>query len=282
MTTIGLIGNGIVGESVHHSFKGMDFRIYDTDSSKSMNTILETVRESDFIYICVPTPMKSDGSFDSNILASVIDSITKYTDDTDKLIIIKSTTVPGTTQEYIDSYPNSHIINCPEFLREAHYLEDAEDPSRIVFGIDGDKDNFYFIHDKLFELYKDVFKDTPTFFTNPTTAEMVKYTSNCFLATKVSFFNEIFTICRKLDIDYDDMIPMVMADKRIGNSHYKVPGSDGKRGFSGLCFPKDLNALIKKAIELGISPTMLLATWEKNLEVRPEKDWEEIKGATSD
>ena len=73
-------------------------------------------------------------------------------------------------------------------------------------------------------------------------AEMSKYVRNCFLATKVSFFNEIYTICQASNINYDNMIEGVKCDHRIGDSHCQVPGSDGKYGFGGTCFPKDLNA----------------------------------------
>jgi len=269
---ISIIGFGIVGKSVHHAFKELcDFKIFDTNSNICQNTLLETVKDGDFIFIAVPTPMKKDGSFDSSIIDSVVDSVANYIKDTDKTLIIKSTIIPETTQRYIDTYPDVNIIFCPEFLREKHYLEDAENPSRIVFGIDGDKDNFYYIHDKLMELYKKRFPETPIFVTNPTTAEMIKYTCNCFLATKVSFFNEMYQICEKLGINYDDMVQIVLADNRIGKSHYSVPGNDGLYGWGKKCFPKDINALIKKALELGVSPTMLLATVEKNLEVKEKK-----------
>jgi len=288
---IAIIGNGIVGKSIQHAFKDIcDFRIYDTNPSICQNALLETVTESDFIFLCVPTPMKQDGSFDSSIIDSVMDSITKYTEGTNKIIIIKSTVIPGTTQKYIEKYSGCNIIFCPEFLRENHYLEDAENPSRIVFGIPNEWLEFHSnekdeinkkLFVKLFHLYKNRFPDKEIYICNPTVAEMVKYTCNCFLATKVSFFNEIYQICEALNIDYDDVAKLVLTDKRIGNSHYSVPGDDNDFGWGKKCFPKDLNGLIKKAIELGVSPTILLSAWEKNLSVRKDKDWLKIEGAIS-
>lgn len=289
MTTIGIIGFGIVGKSVHHAFKGMcDFKIYDINPNISQNSLLETVEHSDYLYICVPTPMKKNGEFDSSILDQVIDSITHYACGNGKIIIIKSTVVPGTTQEYIDKYPNVNIINCPEFLREATYIEDALNPSRIILGVP-DKLLMMYVEtppeimafQNLQRLYEERFPGIKLYITNPTTAEMVKYTSNCFLATKVSFFNEIYDICNELGVDYSLMIDMVLADGRIGRSHYTVPGHDGERGFGGLCFPKDMNALIKKSIELGVSPIVLLSAWNKNLNIRKDKDWEKRDGAIS-
>jgi len=104
------------------------------------------------------------------------------------------------------------------------------------------------------------------------------------LATKVSFANEIYQVCEKLEIDYDKVIEYARYDSRLGQSHWAVPGPmpapDGsfKFGFSGSCFPKDLNALVHVAKQLGINPVVLEAVWKKNLEVRPEKDWEQLKG----
>lgn len=107
---------------------------------------------------------------------------------------------------------------------------------------------------------------------------MIKYLANCFLATKVSFANEMYQICDKLGARYDKVIELATLDSRLGTSHWKVPGPDGHFGFGLTCFPKDINALIKLSEQLGVDPKMLKTAWEKNLEVRPEKDWEQLKG----
>ena len=114
--------------------------------------------------------------------------------------------------------------------------------------------------------------------TGSTTAEMVKYFANCFLATKVSFANEMKQFCDKKNIDYDKVVEYALYDNRIGQSHLGVPGPDGKLGFGGSCFPKDINALIHEMKKEDVNPSMLEATWKKNLLVRPEKDWEKLKG----
>lgn len=278
--TIGIIGFGIVGRAMQHAFEEVaDFRIYDINPALSENTLLETIEDSEFIFICVPTPMNmKTNQFDSRIIDSVMESITGYTDGTDKIIIIKSTVVPGTTQKYIDKYPESNIAFSPEFLTERLYLLDAINPSRIIFGVDLDKEE---VNRRILEFYGDRFPQYGIYLTEPTVAELSKYASNAFFSVKLSFFNEMKQICDKLGIDYDEMIPLVIADGRIGNSHWKVPGHDGDYGFGGKCFPKDLNALIKKAEDLGVEPTILQATWKKNLEVRKKRDWEDIDGATS-
>ena len=110
------------------------------------------------------------------------------------------------------------------------------------------------------------------------TAEMVKYFTNTFLATKVSFANEMNLICDKLGIDYDKVVEYSIYDERLGKSHWAVPGPDGHYGFGGSCFPKDINALIKVAEKMDIPPNILSAAWDTNTLVRPEQDWKELKG----
>ena len=99
-----------------------------------------------------------------------------------------------------------------------------------------------------------------------------------FLATKVAFANEIFDICRGIDVDYEQVIDLARLDKRLGDSHWQVPGPDGKRGFGGSCFPKDINGLIAHARSVGVEPSLLKRVWANNLQVRPEKDWEKLVG----
>jgi UDPglucose 6-dehydrogenase len=115
--------------------------------------------------------------------------------------------------------------------------------------------------------------NTPIFQTDPTSAEMVKYMANCALATKVIFANEMYDICQKLGINYDEVKNMVAADKRIGETHL---GVTTLRGFGGKCFPKDLLALKGLAKEIKVDTTILDAVWNKNLKVRKIHDWEEI------
>ena len=119
--------------------------------------------------------------------------------------------------------------------------------------------------------------------TDSTVAEMVKYLTNSFLAVKVSFANEIYNICESLNIDYDKVTEYALYDDRLGQSHWAVPGPDGHLGFGGSCFPKDLNALMHLAHVLCIKANTIEGAWNTNLSVRPEKDWELLRGrAVSD
>lgn len=112
-------------------------------------------------------------------------------------------------------------------------------------------------------------------------SEMVKYIANCFFATKVSFFNEMYLLCEKLNLNWKKMMEGVLSDGRIGTSHFQVPGHDGDMGFGGTCFPKDINSLISIMKDNDIDPVILRAAWDRNLSVRKNRDWEYEKAAVS-
>ena len=131
---------------------------------------------------------------------------------------------------------------------------------------------------KLKTVFSKVFPKATIVKTDSTYAEMVKYVTNSFLATKVSFANEMYQICNGLDVDYDKVIEYACYDERLGNSHWNVPGPDGDFGYGGHCFPKDVKALITVAGDLDIFPEMLMATDCKNNGVRKDRNWESMKG----
>ena len=132
-------------------------------------------------------------------------------------------------------------------------------------------------------LFRVVFKSIPILKTDRKTAEMVKYITNCFLATKVSFANNVYDICKKSGIDYNEMVDIVKYDKRIGSSHWMVPGPDGDRGYGGHCFPKDMKALVYYASTLGYYPLLIDSAIKVNDRIRTNRNWENMKGrAVSD
>lgn len=267
MTHLGIIGYGIVGKATAHGFKRSNYKIYHYDKYVPGNSLEETVEKSQFIFICLPTPYKND-----KISLSIIDEnlaeITKITDGTDKIIVIKSTVIPGTTRKYANLYPKSLFVFNPEFLTEAHANEDFINADRIVIGGE-DK----WAVKQVEELYRKRFPQTPIFTSGSKTAEMVKYMANCYLATKVIFANEIHMLCEKLDIPYRDVKKMVTADKRIFDSHLDITEH---RGFGGKCFPKDMIAIMGLYKEHDIDHSLLKTVWEKNLKIRQHRDWEEI------
>ena len=149
--------------------------------------------------------------------------------------------------------------------------------SRIIFG--GDLK----LTKKVEELFSIRFKSRHYIHTDTNTAEYIKYMNNTFFATKVSIMNEFYRLAKKMGIDWETALRGFAADQRIGDSHLDVPGPDGKLGFGGTCFPKDLSAFIKYAKKNKINMNILEAAWKTNLEVRPEEDWKDLKGrAVSD
>ena len=107
---------------------------------------------------------------------------------------------------------------------------------------------------------------------------MVKYVANCFLSIKVAFANQIFDLCNSLGMDYNQVIEISKLDKRLGNTHWKVPGPDGDRGYGGHCFPKDMAAILYLANENRIDLSIIANTIEYNDKIRTNKDWEQMKG----
>ena len=274
---IGIVGQGYVGTAVKEVFsKHYETNTFDLNGDCTCRDMVELIDTSDIIFVCVPTPMKKDGSCDTSIVESVVEDIDDivncFTNKDHKIVAIKSTIPPGTTNRLNKKYKNISVIFNPEFLTEANFIEDFKNQSRIIIG--GERPSTT----KLRQVYSLAFPNAKIVKTGSITAEMVKYFTNTFLATKVSFANEMYQICGRLGIDYDKVVEYSTYDERLGKSHWAVPGPDGKLGFGGSCFPKDINALIHLGLELDMTPEVLMAAWETNLEVRPEEDWKELKG----
>jgi len=281
---VGIIGRGFVGSAVEYGFSpqtgcdGSNIKIYDKDPSKSQNSLKEVVTKSDFIFLSVPTPSNLDGSCNLDIVYSVMQDINNLTDinipkSKRPIILLRSTVVPGTTRKIQKHFPALNIVFNPEFLTERSAKFDFINQSRYVIG--GSKKNV----SKVALLYQWRFGNTGAYIeTNFETAEMIKYMNNCFFATKVSFLNEMKLIAERTNVDWETAVDGFVADGRIGHSHLAVPGPDGKRGFGGSCFPKDIQAMIQLGKELGIDTSTLKGAWKTNINVRPEKDWETLKG----
>jgi len=278
---IGIVGNGFVGSSVAFGFSpqtGCDaeVKIYDKDESKSTHTLYDTINDSDYIFLSVPTPSNQDGSISLDIIDKVfedIDNVLDYKKDNQPVILLRSTVTPGTTKKIQCKYPKMGIVFNPEFLTERSAKFDFINQSRfIVGGSWGDTQRVKHLYQWRFG------KSIPVITTNYETAELIKYMNNCFFATKVSFLNEMYQIAEKCGANWEEAIEGFVRDGRIGHSHMNVPGPDGKLGFGGSCFPKDIQAMINFSESLGISSDVLKGTWKKNLEVRPEQDWEKLKG----
>ena len=279
---IGVIGNGFVGGAVKFGFSpqtGCDaeVRVYDKNPAKSTHTLEETVNKSDFIFLSVPTPASANGVIDITILDEALNDINRIS-KRQNIILIRSTVVPGTTRELQTKYNKLNLLFNPEFLTERSANFDFINQSRFIVG-SGEKIISKGGSEEFTELLKDRFgKCISILECSYETAEMIKYMNNCFFATKVSFMNEMYQIAEKCNVDWEQAVDGFVADGRVGHSHLAVPGPDGKFGFGGSCFPKDIQAIINLGESLGVDTKVLKGAWEKNLEVRPEEDWKKLKG----
>lgn len=244
---------------------------------------------SKIYFVCVPTPMLPSGAADLSIVERVLNELSSVPGD--RIAVIKSTVPPGSTESWNKKFEGTglHVVFNPEFLTEANALDDMRNQNRIVLG--GPRPWINSVR----QLFQSAFPNVPIIKTSSTTAEMVKYVTNVHLAVKVSLANEFYQICDVLDkrganVDWDKVVEYSTLDERLGKSHWQVPGpmpdeitGEPAFGFAGSCFIKDLNALMFLAKSLGIDPKTMLGAWEKNLEVRPQRDWEKLIGrAVSD
>lgn len=276
MKYIGIIGNGFVGKaSCQLKNKKLGILIYDSDPQRCepLNMSLrELVERVELIFISVPTPMNIDGSCSTTIVESVIREIKLY--KSDPCIIIRSTVPIGFCREW-----GVHFM--PEFLTEKNFLKDFEMNPEWIIGVDNPNDDVIGKIQNVLTLAKKhkKIKSDVLIVKSTQEAEAIKYFRNCYLALKVSFCNEFYDFCSTTGINYDNVIEIAAADQRIGLSHTKVPGPDGRRGFGGTCFPKDVSSLIIQFNKKNIACPILKSYQERNLQIdRKEKDWMSDRG----
>ncbi len=277
---IGIIGFGFVGSAVAFGFSPQtgceftDIRIYDKDKKKSKDTLKEVSSLSEIIFLSVPTPARiEDGAIDLKILDSVLNDISNNLEGNNPIVLIRSTVIPGTCRDFQKKYSKLKIVFNPEFLTERSAKLDFINQARVVLG--GNPDDTKCVANLFLRRFG---RHLPVIETDFETAELIKYMCNCFFATKVSFMNEMYRVSEAVGADWSSAVEGFQLDGRIGKSHLTVPGFDGKFGYSGSCFPKDVQAMINFGKKIGINVNTVEGGWKTNLEVRPEKDWEELKG----
>jgi len=226
------------------------------------STDFEQVLNSDVSFLCVGTPGNADGSINSRPMQEAAEQLAEQLKGkkSPHLVVVRSTVVPGTTEGKIiplfKDMPEVRVCVNPEFLREGTALEDFMAPNRIIIGEDSRRQG-----DMLLGLYNGTADSSHILRTNFRTAEMIKYTSNAFLATKISFINEIGNICKKLGIDVYEVAKGMGYDKRIGKDFLRAG-----IGFGGFCLPKDTAALVMHAKEAGYTPRILQEVLQLNKE----------------
>ena len=258
---VGIVGNGFVGNAVYQNLRDkVKTKIFDVDKNRCLNP-LEEVIQQDFIFVCLPTPMRMDGSCDLSILDNFFEELP---DNLTGTFIIKSTVPIGTTKKYIERH---NVIHNPEFLTARNAVEDYSKAERNVVG--GDQE----LCVDFISFFEACFPKIPSVMVSSDESEAIKYFSNTFLAYKVAYFNKIYDLCESVGMRYNKVCEGVTGDSRIGKSHTRVPGIDNDRGFGGTCFPKDLNSLIVQMESHNVNADMLKEVWKYNEQIRTVIDW---------
>jgi len=303
---VGQVGYGFIGNAVVELFRpfckvhvydkaGYEGRTPPPNVSLLANMDMLVVHPQ-VIFVAVPTPMKPSGECHTGIVESVLQDIqnsaTKVGRDLGSfVVVIKSTVPPGFTKKMQDKYA-LRIMFSPEFLTEANAVQDFKKTNRVILG--GDVEDARVVN-KYFEgVWKEriwnVYQDHPDgpvqiLQTESAVAEMVKLSTNVHLTARVMISNELFLICQKLGIPYDDVKILTQYDRRIGLSHMNVPGPDGHLGYGGHCFVKDTQSLAFIADQLGtsaafpdVADNLFKALHQRNLQIRDDRDWEAQKG----
>lgn len=266
---IGVVGYGFVGSAVvgahdrkvimiHDPYKFEDWEHY------SLERIME---ECGWIYLCLPTPMKEDGSCDTSILEDVLLKLKDY----QGIVISKSTAPP---KFYIDIHKECgqwkkykfRFVHMPEFLTAKNALHDYMHPEIIVVGGNPVDVNFVVSHvittDYSYKNKANIVK------TDIGSAAAMKYYANSWLATKVVYNNQFSKWCESQGVKWENVSEVLKMDRRLGHTHYKVPGDNGEVGYGGACFPKDIAAILKVAETNNVDLSLLKYQTEVNEQMR--------------
>lgn len=262
---LGIIGLGYVGETIYKALKveskhkKIELEILRNDPPKGFNTPYENFTDCDGIFVCVPSPMNEDGSADVSILKKVLAELSRvnYTN----VIISKVTAPPDVYKELHQKYNN--LVHVPEFLTAYNAFFDY---TMHDITIVGGESPYVEIAKSIVDISKA--KTNESIYCSIVDASVIKYAINSFLAMKVIYFNEIYELTEKAGANWSKVRRGIASDKRIGDSHTFVPGSDGLRGFGGLCFPKDTAAFLHYAEQIESAMSVLRAACERNKDIR--------------
>jgi UDPglucose 6-dehydrogenase len=252
---IGVIGYGYVGSAVAASYNSGQVLISDPAYLNISWPIEALKNHCDAIFVCVPTPQSDNGACDTSILQSVIDQLAGYTG----IVIAKSTASPMFYKQ-LEETSGLRLAHIPEFLTQANACYDYLFPSKIVIGCRPELAEAVTIA----VMHSEIEFDGDIEYCSIAEAAMFKYLANTFLAMKVTINNEYYDLCEKIGINWNTISDIAKTDSRLGNTHWRVPGPDGSRGFGGACFPKDVSALYKISMDVKSDMSMLRSTIVKN------------------
>jgi UDPglucose 6-dehydrogenase len=221
--------------------------------------LAEGIKEAQIIFLALPTPPGEDGAADLRYVLGVAEEIGKHLSDY-KIIINKSTVPVGTAEKVREAIAKNYkgeydVVSNPEFLREGVAVDDFMKPDRIVIGTQSERAKK--LLEQLYSPY--VRQGNPVIFMDERSSELTKYAANSFLATKISFMNEVAQLCERLGADVDMVRRGIGSDERIGR-RFLFPGI----GYGGSCFPKDVQALVRSSWEVGYDFKILDAVMDVN------------------
>jgi UDPglucose 6-dehydrogenase len=257
---IGLIGAGFVGGAIKNAYETFGVPIIVHDPAKGFISTWDELRSCDGVYVCVPSPTSENGECDTSILENVLDNLSGM----EGVIISKVTAPPGVYSKLQIVHPN--LVHAPEFLVAATANEDYING---YFAFIGGELEYAQKAEAIIRASQPSLRDVT--YCTITEASLAKYTINSFLATKVVFMNQIYDLAQQLGVDYSALSSLLKSEKRFGESHLRVPGPDGSRGFAGACFPKDTAALVYEAKRAGVPMTLLEAAVAVNKTLRVDK-----------
>ena len=254
-----------MGNAVYKSLEGMwpFVELALIDPAKGHNTTIEDIKDFDAVFVCVPSPQGADGTANTAILEHVLEELGYV--DFKGVIISKVTAPPDVYQRLQQSYPN--LVHAPEFLTAAHAEQDYMLSKFAIIG--GNVTAYLYEAERIIKLSQTSLIDIRHCTIQE--AALTKYSINSFLATKVTFMNELAALAHTLDCDWETMRELIALDNHIGKSHMRVPGPDGEPGFGGMCFPKDTSALLKCAEQVGKTLSVLDTAVKTNLIIRLTK-----------
>jgi len=260
---IGCIGQGFVGKNYADDLESRDFTVVRYSQEPEYIRNREEIASCDIVLIAVPTPTTTKG-FDSSIVESVLSLVGKG-----RVALIKSTMLPGTTRDLAEKFPDIYVMHSPEFLREKTAAHDVQHPERNIIGIPNNAPEWSLRAEQVLSIFR------PAPFSkimDAESAELIKYMSNCFLMSKVVFFNIMYDIANELCLDWDQIKESVAADSRIGASHTEIihrsdHDDESRRGAGGRCFVKDFAAmreLHEKILPENLHSLNVLKSIERN------------------
>jgi UDPglucose 6-dehydrogenase len=262
---IGICGYGFVGEAIGTFFTEKSYSVTIYDKYKSINCF-EVLLDTEIVFICLPTNYdKSIESYNMTEMNNTLEMLDRYSYS--GIIVIKSTVLPNYCKNMNNMYPSLSIVANPEFLSAKTAKEDFRNQKHVVLGYTRYSSGSI---EKLEGMYRGVLGDVVITVVDANEAALIKLGCNSFYATKIQYFTELYMLCNKLGISYENVRSGMLENGWINKNHTEVPGSDGKISFGGMCFPKDIKALSSYMEDMDIKNNVLKGVIEERESMRDD------------